>query len=245
MTVARIDPEGGAARPGDLTPGSGSLRPAALAADLHDGVSQQLFAAALDLSDLRALPGLSSQACAIVDRITGHVEAGSRDLREILLTLLTAGTGDRPPAPDAEPLSDQVAAVVARFAAAHPVAVELRTRGTGPQPTAPAERVLLRAVREGLANVAKHAGAGRAQVVLHRGRRWWTVEVHDDGSGDADAITGRIPPTHSFGLVSLHGEAARLGGRLWVCAAPDLGGVQLNVTLPIGLSALVADPPQV
>jgi nitrate/nitrite-specific signal transduction histidine kinase len=201
-----------------------------LAETLHDGLSQQLFAAELDLHELRQRTDLPADVREVLDRLGDRLTLGSRQLREALLSVLVAENGQPQSAPLPEALSD----LTDDFAAARPgVAISIQVTGDGPEPEEPACRVLLRAVREGLANVAKHASAQRVLVVLRRGRRWWTVEVHDDGCGDPARLQASAAQLTSFGLYSLMGDAARVGGRLAVAASPELAGILLAVTVPV------------
>lgn len=201
-----------------------------LAAELHDGLSQHLFAAELDVHELRCMPGLPGEVLEVLERLAQRLEMGSKELRGALFKML-----------EAEREQDEHAAVqermrecVAEFQDGHGCDTRVQIEGSGPEPEAAAARLLLRAVREGLANVAKHARASQVLVVLRRGRRWWTVEVHDDGAGDPDAVARCASEATSFGLFSLDAESARIGGRLWLSRAPGLGGVQLNVSVPVG-----------
>jgi signal transduction histidine kinase len=83
--------------------------------------------------------------------------------------------------------------------------------------------------REALANVLRHAQAGRAWVrVEARGGRV-LVEVGDDGRGfDAAA-------SHDghFGLESMRSRAEEIGGRLTITSTPG-GGTAVRVTAPAG-----------
>lgn len=238
MTMTGSDRDTG--RAGELDPGPGerSTRLAALAAELHDGVSQHLFAAGLDLHELRRLPGLGPEAKLAVDRLADRIEAGARDLRVVLLAML----GPDSPVPALAPgaLCDRLAEVVTEIRAANPdLVIDLNVQGNAAEPGEAAAHLLVRAVREGLLNVVKHAGAVRAQVVVGRSRRRWTVEVHDDGHddgrGDAVTVGEGMASACSVGLASLGREAARLGGRAWIGQSPDLAGVRLKVAVPTGL----------
>jgi signal transduction histidine kinase len=201
-----------------------------LAETLHDGLSQQLFAAELDLHELRLRNDLPDEVRVVLDRLGDRLTLGSRQLREALLSVLVAEDGEVRSAPLPEALRE----LSDGFAAGRPeVAISVQVIGDGPEPAEPACRVLLRAVREGLANVAKHAGAHHVLVVLRRGRRWWTVEVHDDGCGDPARLQAGAVQLNSFGLYSLMGDAARVGGRLTLVASPELSGVLLAVTVPV------------
>lgn len=215
-------------------PAESSTRLEALAAQLHDGVSQHLFVAGLELHELSRLPGLGPQAQAAVDRLTARIEAGSRDLHAVLLSMV--GSASPLPVADPEALCDRLAAVVTDLRAANPaLSIDLTVHGNAPEPGEAAAHLLVRCVREGLVNVVKHAGADRALVVVGRSRRRWTVEVHDNGRGDSVAVSERMASARSVGLASLGREAARLGGRAWVGQAPELAGVLLKVAVPTGL----------
>jgi signal transduction histidine kinase len=201
-----------------------------LAEALHDGLSQQLFAAELDLHELRGRTDLPEEVRVVVNRLGDHLTLGSRQLREALLSVLVATPVPCPPIA----LPDALRELTDAFARAQPgLATAVQVTGDGPEPEQGAGRVLLRSVREGLANVAKHAGAGRVLVVLRRDRTCCTVEVHDDGDGDPVALAAVAAQLRSFGLYSLMGDAAGVGGRLAVSASPVLCGVLLAVTVPV------------
>jgi signal transduction histidine kinase len=201
-----------------------------LAEQLHDGLSQQLFAAELDLHELRSRNDLPDEVRATLDRLGERLTEGNRQLREALLSVLAAEATDAPLAP----LPDALTELTDAFAAGRPgVATSVQVTGEGPEPDLPAGQVLLRTVREGLANVTKHAGAARVLVVLRRGRACWTVEVHDDGCGDPAELRASAEQLRSFGLYSLMGDAARVGGRLALAASPELAGILLAVTVPV------------
>ncbi|MGQ0629616.1 MAG: sensor histidine kinase [Sporichthyaceae bacterium] len=200
----------------------------ALAAELHDGLAQQLFAASLDLHELLALPGLGPDAREILDRLRTRIDTGNRELRAALVDALH-GTH---PAEPALSVLDAIRSVTPPESIGD-VAVSVQVFGGGPEPVGPAARMLVRAAREGVANAAKHAGAARVQIVLRRGRRWWTVEVHDDGTGAAAAVRSRVGHGQSLGLASLAADAARLGGRLWIADSASLGGIAVSASVPI------------
>lgn len=199
---------------------------------LHDGLSQELFAAELDLHGLRCRTDLPPDVREIVDRIEARVRAGSAQLRSALLSVDA-------PCPDiaGEPalvLLADTEALLSQFADRHRIATALHIGGAGTRIDDRAARVLRRAVQEGLANVGKHAAASQVQLALHRGRRWWSVQVDDDGAGDPEAVRCSAAQVRSFGLSSLHADATRVGGRLRIAAAPLLGGVRLEVAVPVG-----------
>lgn len=200
-----------------------------LAAELHDGLSQELFAAELELHELRLLPDLSPAARESIERVRARVSAGSAQLRSALLAAL-AGDCSGLPVPA---VVDGVAELLDCFGRIHQIETSMQLEGEGPKPTPVAASVLLRAVREGLANVGKHADATRVAVLVRRGRRQWAVEVNDDGPGDPQAVRRAAAAARSFGLSSLGSDAARVGGRLTFAMSPQLRGLQLRVVVPV------------
>lgn len=87
------------------------------------------------------------------------------------------------------------------------------------------EAALFYVCSEALANVVKHARAGRVEIALHRDGPMLAATVTDDGVGGAD-------PTGS-GLTGLADRLAALGGRLRVISPP---GVGTNVMAEVPIS---------
>ncbi|MGQ0845113.1 MAG: sensor histidine kinase [Sporichthyaceae bacterium] len=213
-----------------------------LASVLHDGLSQELFAAELDLHELRCRTELPPDVRELVERIDLRLRAGSAQLRSALIGVLApapfGASGEQAPtlAP-AEALAADVETMAQEFAGRHGIATALNVGGSGTSIEDRPARVLRRAVQEGLANVGKHAAASRVQLALHRGRRWWTVQIDDDGAGDPAHVRSSAAQIRSFGLSSLDTDIARVGGRLVIAEAPRLGGLRLHVAVPIGRPA--------
>ncbi|MER7160007.1 sensor histidine kinase [Streptomyces lydicus] len=99
--------------------------------------------------------------------------------------------------------------------------------------------VLLRAAQESLANVRKHAAAGRVEVTLRYGAGRVGLVVRDDGAGFApgeagddavDAADGRS--AGGFGLAGLRARVAECGGVMTVVSRPGEGTV-VEVHLPV------------
>lgn len=203
-----------------------------LAAELHDGLCQQLFAAELELHELRCLPDLSPAAREVVERLGRRLATGSGQLRSVLLATLAVEA----PLAAAPGVVDGAAELLESFGRLHPIRTSLVLQGSGGKPAVDAAAVLVRAVREGLANIGKHASATRVSVTIRRSRRSWTVEINDDGAGDPACIRNRAVGSRSFGLTSLGTDAARVGGALTLAASPELGGLQLRVCVPVAVA---------
>jgi signal transduction histidine kinase len=202
-----------------------------LAGDLHDGAIQALIVAGYDLVELVETAELSPAARELVERVAARIDESYDQMRLVL----TEMSRENDPADPELPLVDALHACCARGRLV-PEPTRLVTTGSGPEPVGAAREVAVRAVREGLANARKHAVATRATVTVRRGRRWWKVDVDDDGIGDEHTLRGHMTDTSggSYGLRSLALESARAGGRLWITSAPGLGGIRLSVSVPAG-----------
>jgi signal transduction histidine kinase len=102
-----------------------------------------------------------------------------------------------------------------------PVAVRGTVNGSLPLPV---ETALYRAAQEGLTNVARHAQASRAEVMLHQSPHFITCSVRDDGKGlDAAAVSSSSNGPRGLGLVEIRERMAALGGTLRLIARVERG----------------------
>ena len=207
-----------------------------IAADLHDGVTQQLYAATLDLDELRSSGALPASTAPVVDRLALRLDTALQQLRSALIQIARGEVPASVTDPDRHTgVVDRTRGLVEDLSGLDGPTADFDVKGEGPEPDADRSDVLVRAVREGLANVMKHAGATQVEVQIRRGSSWWTVEISDDGTGRAETVRRAIAneAIAGFGLRSLSGDAARLGGRIWVSQAPRLHGVRLGLAVPV------------
>ncbi|MFJ7271642.1 sensor histidine kinase [Streptomyces sp. NPDC099050] len=103
-----------------------------------------------------------------------------------------------------------------------------------PLPT-PYEVALLRIAQSALANVVRHAGAGRAEITLTFMDSSVTLDIVDDGKGfdPTSAPSGE----GGFGLPAMRSRAETLSGLFTVESAPGQG-TAVAVTLPLPAEAL-------
>jgi signal transduction histidine kinase len=188
-------------------------------ASLHDSVGAMLFSIGAQVRDLRTTlpdnPVLRSR----LGRLESEVSAASSALRESLLALSASSPERALPVELAEHCRSFEArtGVPARF-------VQL-----GPVAPLDAERtaLLTAAVREGLLNVEKHAGAATVVVSLGTVEGGVQVAVADDGSPSEPG-----PPGDGLGVRMLVERAARLSGRVSLVHDDD-GGTTLRMFLPV------------
>jgi signal transduction histidine kinase len=124
-------------------------------------------------------------------------------------------------------LPDAIADMAKRWAEASGVELLLDTTGD-PRPLLPElEITLFRVAQEALANVGKHADAGRAGLTLSYMDDLVVLDVRDDGRGfTPGAVDGS-----GFGLLAMEQRVRRVAGTLSVESAPGEGAA-LSASVP-------------
>jgi signal transduction histidine kinase len=155
------------------------------------------------------------------------------------LGMARASLGDDVPEPlrqVIEQAHDEATEALAELAANAPVPVRLRV-DAGARCAPAIEAVAYFVVSEALTNVAKHAGAGRAEVTVERTGDRLRVVVADDGRGGAtlDPVGGAGAAANGggTGLRGLAQRAAAVDGTLTVDSPPG-GPTRITVELPCG-----------
>jgi len=176
--------------------------------DLHDGAQQRLVSLAMNL-------GMARERFAGAPEPVRRAIAGAHDeavlalseLREFIRGLHPAVLNDR-----------GLDAALSGLAARAPLPVRLRV--DVPRPASPSvEAVAYFIVSEALTNVAKHAGATRAEVAVVRDGDVLRVAVTDDGSGGAVPAEGDGAGAGT-GLRGLAQRAAAVDGTLTIDSPP-------------------------
>jgi NarL family two-component system sensor histidine kinase LiaS len=191
-----------------------------LARDLHDSAKQQAFAAAAQISAAKTLLQQDAPAAET------HVQEAERliyDLRQELTRLIQEL---RPAALEGKGLAAAVRDYAADWSRQNGIPLEVRVQRERSLPLY-VEQTVFRIVQEGLANVARHSQAGRAEIELIYDKHEITCTISDDGLG--------FDPhkTHSgLGLRSIQERAGALGGRLNVKSIPG-SGTQLSFAVPL------------
>ncbi|QLQ36042.1 sensor histidine kinase [Micromonospora robiginosa] len=180
--------------------------------DVHDAAQPRLTSLTLQLGLARLDVPDDSPAARPLD--AAHEQA-----KELMVTLRGIVQGIRP-----RQLSELgLAGAVGDLAARSVVPVTVRADLSRPVPEL-VETTAWYVVSEALGNVARHAGATRAEVRLTHADRRLVVEVEDDGRGGAD-------PAHGTGLTGLADRVAAVDGRL-LLASPPGGPTLVRVELP-------------
>src|SRR5918994_5808383 len=172
--------------------------------DLHDGAQQRLIAVAVTLGVAESrIESDPHGAAELVAQAREEAQLAVKELRELARGIHPAVLSDHGLGPALEAL-----------AARAPVPV--RVRGVPDQPLGDAvEAAAYFVTAEALTNIAKHARASRAWVVLSIERDCLRLEVRDDGVGGADPDGG--------GLHGLCDRVDALDGRLEIDSPPGGG----------------------
>ncbi|HEX6713236.1 MAG TPA: PAS domain S-box protein [Thermoleophilaceae bacterium] len=186
--------------------------------NLHDGAQQRLTSVLLILGRLRAMAAAPEH---LLVRAIDELAAGLDEIRELASGLHPAVLAER-----------GLVAALEALALRAPVPVEVQAVPARQLPEQ-VEAAAYYVVAEALANVHKHAGAGRIVVRATTDERCLVVTVGDDGVGGADQ--------EGEGLRGLADRVEALGGRL-ALDSPAGGGTRLRAEIPHGLSPLGTAP---
>lgn len=190
-----------------------------IARDLHDDVIQRVFATGMSL---QATAQMSSEPV-VVERLQQAVEALDATIRQVRSTIfqLSEARGAE------RSVRGDIAAVCTD--AARSLGYEPNCRIGGPIDTALGEQTaahLVLTIREALSNVARHAAASSASVVVSVDESGVRLVVVDDGVGVPAA------PRAGSGLENMAERAAQLGGSMEIRARPG-GGTELRWWAPL------------
>ncbi|MBB5926768.1 signal transduction histidine kinase [Streptomyces echinatus] len=190
-----------------------------IARDLHDLAIQRLFATGMTLQSAGRFiehPEAAERVLRAVDDLDETIKIIRSTIFGLRAHSGTAGTGLR-------------ARVVSAVGEATPLlgfAAGVRMEGLVDTDVPPeiADDVMA-VLSEALANIARHAHADRAQVVLTTDGREVCLKVSDSGVG--------IPPDgRRSGLANMAERAEKLGGRFEV-TSPEGGGAVLDWSVPL------------
>ncbi|WP_026404390.1 sensor histidine kinase [Actinomadura rifamycini] len=197
-----------------------------MAREIHDTLAQGLAGV---LAQLQAAEGLLDDPAALRRHLGSAMNLTRDSLTEARRTVHAVE-----PAVLAEArLPDAIGEVARRWAEANRVDAVLTTTGDARPMHADVEVALLRTAQEALANVAKHAKAGRVGLTLSYMEDLVTLDVRDDGVGFDPAAVRRAHRSADggFGLAGMRQRVQRLAGRLDIESEPG-GGTAVSATVP-------------
>jgi signal transduction histidine kinase len=187
---------------------------ARIAREMHDAISQHLFALRMIAAGMRrADPG--NQQVRAVERIS---EDALRDMQALLIEL-------RPASLDGAGLAPALQEICAAYHDRLGITVDASLdEVTVP---APVEHALLRITQEACANAVRHGNARRLAVSMSRQDGHVELAVRDTGTGFDPAA-----PHAGSGLAHIRDRVAELGGTVEIDSAPGRGAA-LTVRVPV------------
>jgi signal transduction histidine kinase len=206
--------------------------------DIHDGPTQQLSVALLEVQLLGAELDDAEAAGAVLpeslrpglERVYETLGGALHEMRELIGHL-------RPARFEGRSLPEVLGDAVTAFEARHGAEVVFERDSEMPEEgTSLSQKITLyRILQEALTNAHRHGHAARVRVRLRRDDAGTTLVVRDDGEGfDAEEVMRARPPgAHPrFGLVGMRDRAQLLGGSFAVESRPG-AGTTVTVVLPL------------
>jgi signal transduction histidine kinase len=192
-----------------------------LAYTIHDGLTQVVTASILELEwHARRVDVSAEEAVDALTTAATELRGALEEIRAVLTSLSTQTGGAE------QRLDDLIHGVIDRWQLPATWSVE----GEVDDLPKPLVDVVAAVVREGLANAAKHAGAGEVTVGVHRNGGGVEVVVQDRGCGFRLADTG-LDAGH-LGLEMMRRRVAELNGTLDIQSSPGKG-TRVVATLPV------------
>ncbi|MBM7540874.1 sensor histidine kinase [Amphibacillus cookii] len=191
-----------------------------LARELHDSVSQELFAASMLVSAVNEMSEQNNeqlnQPLAQIERM---IQQAQLEMRALLLHL-------RPIALKDHSLQEGINQLLTELVSKVPISIDWRTEPITLNRAV--EDHLFRILQESLSNALRHAKATQIDVLFIKRDHVAVLSVVDDGVGfDCDS-----EQSGSYGLANMKERAEEIGGQYQLISVPDQG-TKLDVRVPI------------
>jgi two-component system, NarL family, sensor histidine kinase LiaS len=193
-----------------------------LARELHDSVSQQLFAASMLLSAVNQQQSTgitnekSKNQLALVEDIVTQAQS---EMRALLLHL-------RPVQLEGKSLKSGMDELLKELAAKHPMNLNWHVENVNLEKGV--EDHLFRIVQEAISNTLRHAKAKSLEVRLVKINPFVLLKIVDDGIG----FSLDKQKVGSYGLKSIQERVTEIGGTVKIISLPNKG-TSLEVKVPI------------
>ena len=201
-----------------------------IAYEIHDGLTQVVTTAVLELGDLGQRIERDPQAAIdAVSNVRMEIRRSLAELRGVLFDLQRdEASGSR----TAEPLSSYVRELADRWGLASTVIVDGDLDAVPRKLLATAYVV----VRESVTNTAKHAGADRVDIRLHARPSELAIEIEDQGKGFA--LPADPEADGHFGLGMLRKRVTEADGTIEIVSSPGKG-TRVAARLPVRQEGVV------
>lgn len=195
-----------------------------LARELHDTLTQGIAGLIMQLEAVNAYfsKGQADRAHEIVLSTMTRARTVLTETRYVLQDL-------RADSPRSDDLAEMVQEEIDCFTSNTGIPCEASLSALTATPDAQSGHVL-RAISEGLANIARHAQAHQVWICTREREDVLEIEVRDDGIG-FDPATVATRPGH-YGLAGLRERVRLIGGQLAILSSPGQG-TRISISVPI------------
>ncbi|RSK26005.1 sensor histidine kinase [Bacillus sp. HMF5848] len=190
-----------------------------LARELHDSVSQQLFAASMMMSAINETIAGSEREAKQLKMVENMIHQSQLEMRALLLHL-------RPAALKGKSLQEGIKELLTELKQKVPLSISWKVEDL--QLTKGVEDHLFRILQESVSNTLRHSRAQALEVLLIERDHFIILRVVDDGVG-FDVSTSK---SGSYGLQNMHERAVEIGGLLKIVSLKNQG-TRLEVKVPI------------
>ncbi|HEX7057097.1 MAG TPA: sensor histidine kinase [Bacilli bacterium] len=191
-----------------------------LARDLHDTVSQQLFAIHMAASSLPKLQEANpEQSKVLLNQLIQMSHSAQKEMRALIAQL-------RPLELEGKTLAEALDKWFPDYCRQNGLQGSLDIALSGSLPEVKEQQLFL-IIQEGLANVVKHAQANFVTLSLHEYPHRYFLVISDDGIGFDRNQTKQ----GSYGLTTMRERAMKLGGDMELFSNPG-SGTTLKVHIP-------------
>jgi NarL family two-component system sensor histidine kinase LiaS len=192
-----------------------------LARELHDAVSQQLFAISMTATAVgRTMDHDFERARRQVELIEEMASAAQSEMRALLLHL-------RPVHLEGKRLAQAIPELVEEMKAKVPVDIAIDMEEDLPLNKG-VENHLFRIVQEALSNTLRHAKATKMDIVLQRRGDTVRLGIKDNGVG----FDTQVKKQASYGMTNMEERVNELGGSLNIASAPGKG-TRIEIRVPL------------
>ena len=198
-----------------------------IARDLHDATGQSLTAINLGLRGIEnMLTDNSPTVAAQIRELKSFGTNALDELRQIITDL-------RPSQLDDLGLVAALQWYIGEFEKRYSIPIDFIVEGEQIRLPAEYEIVLFRITQEALTNIAKHANASYAAVMVQTYAGQICVIIEDDGRGfDPAAVLGDEAQLTGWGLLGIRERTLLLGGQYEIDSAPGRGTF-IRVSIPL------------
>ncbi|WP_428910958.1 sensor histidine kinase [Niallia sp. Krafla_26] len=190
-----------------------------LARELHDSVSQQLFAASMMMSAINETPASNDLEAKQLKIVEEMIHQSQLEMRALLLHL-------RPVALKGKTLQEGIEELLIELR--QKVTMDIKWKTEEFPVEKGIEDHLFRILQESVSNTLRHSKASTLEVLLIKRDGFIILRVSDDGIGfDVDE-----QKAGSYGLQNMHERAVEIGGNLKIISLKQKG-TRLEVKIPV------------